>query len=373
MKVVRAGWKTGRSHLILQVLVGLCLCAGLTGWILVATAQERKPTTRPSPPLGGRTEVRALGRLLPEGGLIAVGARPGTRIQEIKVKIGDSVATGDVLAVLEGNAEAKIQLVLAEEQKRQADYDRKRKRDALSLDRELFDEDSKQRVADLQKVIDEQTKNLKQLAATRTALAAPAANSSWIRLADQDYVLNQVQVDLFKLDAQYKALAKQVRNLPRQRAIEDRELADENPAWKVFDQKVELAKALVEQTVVKAQGPGEVLDVLVHEGEVSGGPILYLGDLSSMVARAEVYQQDAGNVVVGDPADIFVFGRGLPGEVVRVGKIVLANQITSLDPTAKVDRRVVAVTVRLKDPSEVTKYVNMQVEVAIKPSPSRPK
>jgi HlyD family secretion protein len=341
----------------------------------VSAAQDKKAPTssKASPPLGGRTEVRALARLLPESGLIAVGARPGARVEAIKVKAGDTVSAGDVLAVLEGHAEAQAQLALAEEQKRQAEFDRKRKRDELALERESFDEDSKDRLDVMKKMIAEQTKNLNQLAATRAALANPSANTSWVRLADQDYVMNQVQVDILKLDAQYKELNKKVRYLPRQRAIEDRELADDNPAWALLDRKVALTRAHVDQALIKAPGSGEVLDVLVHEGEISSGPLLYVGDLSAMTARAEVYQQDAGNVLVGDAADVFLFGRGLPGEVVQIGKVVLPNQITSLEPTARVDRRVVAVTVRLKDPSDVTKYVNMQVEVAIRPSASRPK
>lgn len=371
--VNRARRTSGRLRHVPRLLGGLGLCAGLAWCVVMATAQDRKTPARPAAPLGGRSEVRALARLLPESGLIVLGARPGARVETLKVKVGDTVAKGDVLVVLEGHAEAQAQLALAEDQKRQVEFERKRKRDQLALERESFDEDSKQRVADLQKVVNEQTKNLQQLAATRTALTAPGANTNWVRLADQDYVMNQVQADLFRLDLQYKTLAKQMRYLDRQRALEDREVGDANPAWALADRRVAVAQAALAQTLIVAPGPGEVLEVLVHVGEVAAGPLLYMGDLSAMVARAEVYQQDAANVVAGDPADVFLFGRGLPAEVVHVGKVVLPNQITSLDPSARVDRRVVAVTVRIKDPAEATKYVNMQVEVAIKPSPARPK
>ena len=43
------------------------------------------------------------------------------------------------------------------------------------------------------------------------------------------------------------------------------------------------------------------------------------------------------------------------------------NGLASLDPRALQDRRVVAVTIRLDDAAAAADYVNMEVEVAIRP------
>ena len=68
-----------------------------------------------------RSSAVALARLLPSSGLISVGARPGVRVEEIKVKEGDQVVAGSVLAILEGHDAARLQLNLAEARKKRAD------------------------------------------------------------------------------------------------------------------------------------------------------------------------------------------------------------------------------------------------------------
>jgi HlyD family secretion protein len=91
-----------------------------------------------------------------------------------------------------------------------------------------------------------------------------------------------------------------------------------------------------------------------------------MGDVRSMVARAEVFQTDVLDVAAGDPAEVIVLGRTVSGEVTRVGTVVGRNTISSLDPAALADRRVVEVVVRLADPSMASRLVNMQVDVTIR-------
>ena len=44
--------------------------------------------------------------------------------------------------------------------------------------------------------------------------------------------------------------------------------------------------------------------MLAHAGEVSGGPLLEMGDVSAMVATAEVDQSDIPRLRLGDTASI---------------------------------------------------------------------
>jgi HlyD family secretion protein len=107
--------------------------------------------------------------------------------------------------------------------------------------------------------------------------------------------------------------------------------------------------------------------VVAHVGEMRTGPLLYMGDLSAMTAVAEVYQSDVPEVKVGDPAEAVIQGRKVTGKVTRIGRLVGKNTLTSLDPRALQDRRVVNVTVRLDDASPAADYVNMEVELTIRP------
>jgi HlyD family secretion protein len=117
---------------------------------------------------------------------------------------------------------------------------------------------------------------------------------------------------------------------------------------------------------VEAPSAGRVFSISARAGEISAGPLVTIGDVRAMVARAEVFQSDAPDVSVGDPAEVTILGRAVAGEVTRVGTLVARNAIQSLDPTALSDRRVVEVIIRLSDPTPGARLVNMQVEVAIR-------
>ena len=62
----------------------------------------------------------------------------------------------------------------------------------------------------------------------------------------------------------------------------------------------------------------------------------------------------------------------MSGKVTRIGSIVGKNQLTSVDPRALRDLRVVEVTIQLDDSSEAARYVNMEVEATIRPSGTAP-
>ena len=87
--------------------------------------------------------------------------------------------------------------------------------------------------------------------------------------------------------------------------------------------------------------------MLAHPGELSSGALLEMGDVSSMIARAEVYQSDVPRIRPGDPAEVDILGTRVAGKVTRIGSIVGKNQLTSIDPRAMRDLRVVEVTIQL--------------------------
>ena len=92
-----------------------------------------------------------------------------------------------------------------------------------------------------------------------------------------------------------------------------------------------------------------------------------MGDLSAMVAIAEVFQTDISRLRTGDPAAVQVLDQSVTGKVTSIGSIVGRHQLTNLDPRALQDRRVVKVTIALDNPALTARFVNMEVEAAIKP------
>ena len=176
----------------------------------------------------------------------------------------------------------------------------------------------------------------------------------------------QLRTELARTEIQLKEFEASLDQLESQRKLEDELNADDSPESVVLDRQVELARADLASAEVRAPVTGRVLAVSAHPGEVSLGPLLTLGDVGTMVARAEVFQTNVLDVAVGDPAEVFILGRTVAGEVTRVGATVARNTITSLDPAALADRRVVEVVVRLADPAIAARLVNMQVEVAIR-------
>lgn len=344
---------------------------------IVATAQDRNSSNgtagqdRGSPTIA-KSEIRALGRVLPESGLVTVGARPGIRIVEIKAKAGRTVKKGDPLAVLEGNATAVAQLAVAEQQKTKADFDRDLKKEMLDVQRSASDALNKSRLDKLDALIQEHHETLKLLVDRNKPAPANTPKSPG---PDPDLVISQYKAEIFKLETERDALANQREAEKKLRPKEDKELGAGTPGLTLLDKQIDLARAQLEQTLVRSPSNGVVLDVLAHEGEVSSGPLLYLGDLTKMVVRAEVYQDDVENI--NKDAAVTVYLPSKPttykGKVVEVGKLVQPNSLTSLDPRERVDRRIIHVTILLDNPEYFANYVNMQVQVKINPKSSLPK
>ena len=183
---------------------------------------------------------------------------------------------------------------------------------------------------------------------------------------DMRMVSAQLRAELSRTEIQLKELEASLDQLDSQRKLEDELNADDSPENLVLDRQVELARADLASAEARAPVAGRVLSVSIHPGEVSPGPLLTLGDVRTMVARAEVFQTNVLDVAVGDTAEVFILGRTVAGEVTRVGATVARNTINSLDPADLADRRVVDVLVRLADPALAARLVNMQVEVAIR-------
>ena len=376
------GWRRGRS---LTPIVWLCGPAALAAvlplfWVAASRvkADERthkavSPVPTSTPASKGRTEVHALGRLAPTAGIINVGVRPGVRIDRIEVKEGDEVAAGAELAVLEGRAQAELQVALAEAQKAMAEAQKKNaedvralSRDKVALERDREDKLKTDRLSAQEHLVDIAKRRLDAAKEIYKTLGQAAVGKVKY---DLDLAYFQAEAESQKAQIELKELQVSQELSNRRRQLELKQIEIREPDRVDLDRQLELARAGRDQTVVVAPAAGRVLDLSAHAGEVSTGPLLSLGDLSAMVAIAEVYQSDLADVKVGDPAEVMILGRKVPGKVTRISRLVGRNTLASLDPRALQDRRVVPVTIRLDDATAAADFVNMEVEVTIRPQP----
>src|SRR6516162_1922201 len=106
---------------------------------LVAGAPTQAQTARETGSPVARSDIRALAHLEPESGAIVIGARPGMRVEQVRVAVGQDVKAGELLDVLEGHNQRERQLALAEAQRDAARFQRRLRREQLALERDRFD------------------------------------------------------------------------------------------------------------------------------------------------------------------------------------------------------------------------------------------
>ena len=147
--------------------------------------------------------------------------------------------------------------------------------------------------------------------------------------------------------------------------LEDDELGEKHTDLEVLDRQIDLARTALAQTEVRAPGGGRILELLAHAGEVSSGPILQMGDLSAMVAIAEVDQSAIPRMRLGQAASVQVLDQTVSGKVTKIGVLVGKSPLPVLDPRSLQDRRTVKVTISLDNSGLAASLINMEVEVTI--------
>jgi HlyD family secretion protein len=324
-----------------------------------ASAQEGRsngPSVGTQTSGASRSGAVALARLLPASGLISVGARPGARVIELKVKEDDQVSAGTVLAVLEGHDAARSQLDLATAQRNRAQDERAARLVAARKAAETT-----------QRRLDEGRSLYSQFGATLKGKDRYEAEMALYQV-EMQAIKTQLDVEL----AQGAAPADGGGH-----PADPKRPADGSPEEAILKAQVALATAGLRETEVRAPTSGRILRVLAHPGELSSGTLLVMGDISSMIARAEVYQSDVPRIRPGDRAEVDILGTRVAGKVVRIGSIVGRNQLMSIDPRAMRDLRVVEVTIQLEQAVLASRFVDMEVEAVIRPTgeaaPSTPR
>ena len=273
--------------------------------------------------------VACVGRITPKDRVqkLAVHTPTGAQavVGELKIKAGDAVKKGDIVAVMEGEKAAAAALARA--------------RAAVEV-----------------------------AVSSGKIKAADAANSA----ADIEGELRQISDVLTQKDPPRRELAQKGGALVfKLFAREMAALTKKNADDIVAEAKAALAEAEVAHAACFLKSPisGCVLDTHVKAGEaVSMEGVCEIADTSEIFVEAEVYVADISKVCVGDSAEIScdaLGGEKFGGKVVAISGAVKSNRVFSSDPSEYSNLKVVRVKIKLDKPEAFARLIGSQVNVRI--------
>jgi HlyD family secretion protein len=299
------------------------------------------------------SDVVGLARLLPRGDISIVAPPYGAgdaRLSEILVGEGDIVEKGELLARLDNEAQLKSSVLLAEANLavRQA---------ALAQTRATVENSRNEAQASLEQA--------------RSVAAKASVDLTRAKQLAKGGVTAQTTLETARAAEQQAValVAKAEATLARFAAVD----VDAQPDVVVAIRNLEAAEAELERArndmvraAVVAPIAGTVLNINAGPGQhpPSQG-IMEIGDISQMLAEAEVYQDRVSLVAKGQPVELAAaaLGKTLQGRVTSIGLTVGRQGLVSDDTAANTDARVVKVMVELDAASSAiaARFTNLEV------------
>jgi HlyD family secretion protein len=303
-------------------------------------------------------DIVGLGKLLPEGEVVTIAPPYGAgdaRIASLKVREGDRIDKGAIVAVLDNEAQLLAAVDSAQ---------------ATVAAREASLAQAKASI----------TASREEAQAALARVAATAAN------AQREFErAEQLRRSGFTTDTAFEqrrtAREETAREVERLKASLSRFGGDldAQPDVLVATRTLGLAKADLararadlEKAYVRAPMAATVLTILSQPGEKPGvNGIMNLGDIAHMKAEVEIYQTQIGQISLGNGVQITADALGAPlhGTVSRIGLEVGKQTLVDASPAANTDARVVKITVALDPESSAlaSRYTNLQVIARISP------
>jgi HlyD family secretion protein len=356
--------ETRCAHMMLHIIkvigtvIVLLLNASLGAQLMAfPPSQEGKP--EPTPPANSSSSnlsISCLGRIAPEDGLIQVGARSisgqPSLVAELKVKEGDSVKVGQILAVLDSKEQLEAVLHEAEARVQLA-------RDQLARTK------AGPKSGDV-------TAQQEEIARLELQLRAEEADYQRYEPLVEKKIVSAAVVDEKRssVEATRQMLKESKARLNSLTEIRQIDVDVAESDLKSAISSVERAKAEVKLSTIRSRVNGRVLKINAWPGEEVGSKgIMELARTGQMYVIAEVYETDAARVRVGQRATISgaALTKKLQGTVEQIGSKVARNNVTHLDPVAVSDMRVVEVKIRLEESQTVENLIHAQVTVLIQP------
>lgn len=302
-------------------------------------------------------DVVALGRIIPEGDVMTIAPPYGAgdaRVDKVEVVIGQQVEQGQILVVLDSL--------------RQLDVDIESARASLELSRAALIQTQRSVDASLNEATaalarartgyeDMQTREKRALTLLQQGVNTRSEYDEVKALADKARLdMEQANATLSRFQTPSGTMQSDVAV-----AQANTQLAESELLRREIDR---------EKAIVRAPVDGTVLNIHVSPGEKPGSEgVLELGNTKSMTVEVEVYQSLIGRVSIGDPVTIMAtpLASNLQGVVSAIGWEIGKQSITSDDPAANTDARVVDVIVHLDAESSLlaSRFTNLEVVARI--------
>jgi HlyD family secretion protein len=324
---------------------------------LLPEAQQTTSNTAAPSVVPRIDEVIGLGKLMPEGDVIAIAAPFGSgdaRIAELRVREGEVVERNSIIAVLDSEPalQAAIESARANLEVQRAILEQTKSGSSASRDEALASLESARSARDVAKL---------EFDRTATLLRRGIVSQS---LYDQRRTtLDQAERTLQRAETTYSRFD-ETRSSGRQDIIvaERRVTASEAELRRVEND--------AEKAFIRAPVSGTILTVENQIGErPSSTGIATMANLERMTAEVEIYQTSIGLVAVGQKATLEAdaFSEPLSGVVSRIGLEVRRQSVIDSSPAANTDARVVKVHVDLNGESTIRArpYTNMQITARI--------
>jgi len=328
------------SGRIVQAAVGAVaavVVAGGGAWLLSgpkpSSAQETAKAANQQPLLArGYTDA-------PEGTVVIAGdPAGGSVLSELKVKDGQKVKKGDVVAVLSNFARADVSLRIAE-----ADLAKLKQTGEFVL-RGTRQADIALQEAQLKTSIEQH--KLDALLRNRAG-KAPDVRELEAAIAEQGLERQKVRLQLAKT------------TLANDLAQHEIDLAN-------TQSRVDSAKRTLEDALVRTPIDGVVVQIFTREGErVSPNGIVKIVDMSRLRVLADVDELNVGRLKVGGKVDVTFRGNNdvYKGTIERIAPTVKRMQRVEPDGGSSTDARVVQVEITIDDPVSMPQVLGRETRV----------
>ncbi len=420
---------TGQTPLL--ITGALALTIGIAGTRIVMSQSTPAPQVSSSPVIPELKSVTALGRLEPKGQIIKLSApssNDGSRLEVLKVKEGDTVKTGDIIAVLNSQPRLEAALQQADEQvnvaqaklaqvqsgaksgeiqaqrsevarlnaertgdyntqvaviaRLEADLDGIRNTQKATGFRLQADYDNAKLEADRYQTLYEAGATSASLRDSKRLVAQTAFRRGQEAAAEAERARNtlaqQIREAKAALARSQSARAEQVdaADSTLDRIAEVRPVDVQTAQAEVRQAQAARQKAAadLEQAYVRSPQDGTVLKIYTRSGEkIATDGIVDLGQTRKMMAIVEVYESDRQRVKLGQTTMVSTAAieGELKGTVKEIGQKVLRQSLTNTDATTNTDARVIEIRIELDPDSsqKVAQFTNAQVTAKILTNP----
>ncbi|QXE26028.1 secretion protein HlyD [Richelia sinica FACHB-800] len=335
--------------------------------------------------------VTALGRIEPQGDIIRLAAPiANQRLAELRVREGQTVRAGQVLAIMDN---FKQNQALLENAKAKVSVARSRLAQVEAGEKSGQIQAQEKKVTEIEAELTTNVKIQKAVIARQELELSKAINDyerykklsqdGAVSAADTENKRFQVEIEKENLQEAKAKLNQQITTAKERingaqatlESLKNVKPTDILVAKAELNESIsQLRKAQVDLELAYIVAPiaGQILNIHTKVGEmVDNTGILDIGQTQQMYVLAEVYESDIKYVKVGQPATIVSEYGGFTGElkgvVDQIGLQIDKPGIVNDDPAAKADVRVVKVKIRLHpDDSEQVKNLNkLQVRASI--------